>query len=449
MSFVCKKSTIQSSYSCGLQGTICIPGDRSLSHFSIILGGIAAGETQIRGVLESDDVLNTMRMMHYLGARFTKKDREWIVQGVGNGCLLSPEYPLDFKGFDMGYGLMMGVVGVYDFQTFFKGRAEILQPTLESLLAPLYQMGVQVKLPEDKRLPLVLHGPRTPNPIVYKSPMDSVQSKSVVLLAGLNTPGITEVIEPVKTQDHMEIILKEFGVDLLIKSDTIEDYSVRIEGRKRISGCNLKIPGDSSIAFFPLAAALLIPGSDIKLLNVLTNPLRVGIIDILREMGADITLSNSRIESGENIADIRVRFSKIKGITISDNRLRSIVDEYPILLVISAFAEGETIIKGLAEVMTSKQFSGIIECFNINNIQYEREGDYLMIKGVPGGKGLGCSTGHMVQSKFGYRVAMSFLVMGLASEYSVVVDDYTMISTIFPDFINLMKTLVARIVWVD
>ncbi|WP_354688086.1 3-phosphoshikimate 1-carboxyvinyltransferase [Candidatus Liberibacter africanus] len=448
MPFFCKKNPTESSQSVGLRGIIDIPGDRCLSHFSMILGGIASGRTQIRGLLESDDVLNTMRMMNYLGAHFTKKNSEWIVDGVGNGCLLSPKYPLNFKNFDMGYELMMGLVGVYDFETFFKGGRKVSQEIIEYILTPLRQMGVQVIPHREGCFSVALRGPRTPNPISYISPLALPQVKSAVLLAGLNTPGITEVVEPVKTQNHMEILLREFGVDLMINSNTSEDYSVKIKGRGSISGCNLKIPGDPSLALFPLAAALLIPESDIKILNVLINPLRIGSINILQEMGADINFSNHRIENGENVADIQVRFSNLKGITISEDRVSFAIDEYPILLVISAFAEGKTIMKGLGKLMRSKQFSSLLECFKINNVQYEKGEDYLVVMGMPKGKGLGSSAGHVVRSNFDC-ITMSFLIMGLASEHSIFVDDCSDTSAIFPKFINLMQGLGARIEWID
>ncbi|MEG8099449.1 3-phosphoshikimate 1-carboxyvinyltransferase [Candidatus Liberibacter brunswickensis] len=448
MSSFYKKNTIKSSYSCSLKGTVSIPGDRYFSHCSVILGGIASGKTQISGLLESDDVLNTMKMMNYLGANYTKKNSKWIVEGVGNGCLLSPEHPMNFKDFYIGYELIMGVVGVYDFQTFFKGCENISQKSIKSILDPLRNMGVQVIPIKRNCLPLSLHGPRIPNPISYRSPVASSQLKSVVLLAGLNTPGITEIVEPVKTHDHIENILKEFGVDLLVTTDINENYSVRIEGRKSISGCNLKVPGDPSFALFVLSAALLIAESNIKILRVSINPLRVGLINILQEMGANISFSNIRIESGENIADIQVRSSKLRGISISKSRIRSIIDECPILMVISAFAEGKTIMNGLEDLMRSNQFFAILECLQVNNIKYEKGKDHFVIIGAPSGSGLGSSSGHMVQSKFGYNIAMSFLIMGFASEYSVLVDDCYEISAVFPDFINLMQGLGARIEWI-
>ncbi|CAL9915980.1 3-phosphoshikimate 1-carboxyvinyltransferase [Candidatus Liberibacter solanacearum] len=443
--FLYKKRPARSSCSFGLTGTICVPGDRSISHFSIILGGLASGETRISGLLESDDVLKTIKSMNCLGAHFTKKNGEWIIKGVGNGCLLAPESPLDFENSEIGCELTMGLVGVYDFQTFFKG-GDLSKKAVERVLTPLIQMGAQVVPAKKNCLEFALHGPKTPNPIVYKSSMVSARMKSVVLLAALNALGATKVIESMKTQNHMEIMLKEFGVDLLVKSDKIRGYSVQIEGRKELSGCGLTIPGDPSFAIFPLAAALLIPGSDVQILNVLINPSRIGLINILQDMGADIAFVNHRIESGENIADIQVRFSNLKGITISEDRMPYMIDEYPILAIISAFAEGRTVIKGMGKL---ERLSTILEGLSINNVQCEQGENDLVVMGVPGGRGLGSRSGRMVQPKFDHRIAMSFLVMGLASEYSVVVDDCSMDSTICQDFINLMQGLGARIERMD
>ncbi|MBA5723768.1 3-phosphoshikimate 1-carboxyvinyltransferase [Candidatus Liberibacter sp.] len=442
------KCPVRALRSSDIQGAICVPGDKSISHRAVILGGIASGETRIRGLLESDDIVNTIHSMNSLGAKIEKKGREWIVKGVGNGCFLAPKAPLYFGNSGTGCRLVMGIVGVYDFQTLFKGDSSLSRRPMERILNPLSKMGVQVKsFGKEGCLPITLRGPGTSNPISYKIPMSSSQVKSAILLAGLNTPGITTVIEPLKTRDHTERMLERFGVNLSIKPDTIAGYSVRLQGRGKLSGCNLNISGDPSSAAFPIAAALLVPGSDVTILNVLVNPSRIGLIDTLQEMGADIVFLNPRIEGGEDVADIRVRFSELKGIVVPEERMPYMVDEYPILSVIASFAEGKTVMKGLQELRfkESDRLSAIAEGLRVNNVEHEEGCSHLMVVGVPGGKGLGSSLGNMVRSRFDHRIAMSFLIMGLASEYPVAVDDGNMISTSFPNFIELMQGLGAKI----
>ncbi|MBY7649016.1 MAG: 3-phosphoshikimate 1-carboxyvinyltransferase [Candidatus Liberibacter europaeus] len=442
MSCLYKKNPGIASFSDSIKGVIYIPGDKSISHRAIVLGGLASGETRIIGLLESDDIANTIKSMSCFGANFTKNGQEWIVKGVGNGCLLSPERPLYFGNSGTGCRLIMGLAAVYDFPMIFQGDESLSQRPMDRVLDPLRMMGVQVKSVKENFLPLYLNGPRTSNPITYEMPIASAQVKSAILLAGLNTPGITTVIEPVKTRDHTERMLKMFGVDL-----SLQPNEIHLKGRGNVSGCTIKIPGDFSSAAFPLAAAILVPGSDLKILNVSVNSSRIGLIDTLREMGADISFFNRRVESCEDIADIRVRYSSLKGVVVPEDRVPFMIDEYPILAVIAAFAEGKTIMKGLRELIfkESNRLSAIFEGLKINNVECEKGEDYLVVIGVPSGKGLGSCVGHMVKSRFDHRIAMSFLVMGLASEYPVVVDDCTMISTSFPNFIDLMQCLGAKI----
>ncbi|MBL0848792.1 MAG: 3-phosphoshikimate 1-carboxyvinyltransferase [Candidatus Liberibacter ctenarytainae] len=445
--FVHKKVPVRSSFSSSMHGTICVPGDKSMSHRALILGGIASGETRISGLLESYDTANTIQAMNSLGAYFIKTGMEWVVKGVGNGCLLSPENHLDFGNSGTGCRLVMGAAGIYDFQIVFRGDPSLSKRSMEHILNPLRRMGVQIKSTDNHCPPIVLFGPKTSNPITYRVPIASAQVKSAILLAGLNTPGITTVIEPVKTRDHTEIMLKEFGANVLIEPNSRGESSIHIEGRKNLTGCRLVIPGDLSSAAFPLAAALLVPGSDIKIVNVSINPSRMGLIDTLQEMGADISFLNSRVEIGEDVADIRVRSSNLKGVLVPEERVPLMIDEYPILSIIAAFAEGQTIMKGLRELRfkESDRLSAIVEGLKINNVEYEAGHDYLVVTGSPNGKGLGSSEGHMVPSRLDHRIAMSFLVMGLASEYPVTVDDCGMIPTSFPNFMDLMQCLGARI----
>lgn len=295
-----------------LKGTVRIPGDKSISHRSFMFGGLASGETRITGLLEGEDVINTGRAMQAMGAKIRKEGDTWIIDGVGNGALLAPEAPLDFGNAGTGCRLTMGLVGVYDFDSTFIGDASLTKRPMGRVLDPLREMGVQVKSAEGDRLPVTLRGPKTPNPITYRVPMASAQVKSAVLLAGLNTPGITTVVEPVMTRDHTEKMLQGFGADLSVETDRDGVRTIRLEGRGKLRGQVIDVPGDPSSTAFPLVAALLVPGSDLSIFNVLMNPTRTGLILTLQEMGARIEVLSSRLAGGEDVADLRVRYSELR-----------------------------------------------------------------------------------------------------------------------------------------
>ncbi len=430
-----------------LKGTVRIPGDKSISHRSFMFGGLASGETRITGLLEGEDVINTGKAMQAMGARIRKEGDTWIINGVGNGALLAPEAPLDFGNAGTGCRLTMGLVGVYDFDSTFIGDASLSKRPMGRVLDPLRQMGVQVKSAEGDRLPVTLHGPQTPNPITYRVPMASAQVKSAVLLAGLNTPGITTVIEPVMTRDHTEKMLQGFGADLSVETDPQGVRTIRLEGRGKLTGQVIDVPGDPSSTSFPLVAALIVPGSDITILNVLMNPTRTGLILTLQEMGADIEVMNKRLAGGEDVADLRVRYSELKGVTVPEERAPSMIDEYPVLAVTAAFAEGATVMHGLDElrVKESDRLSAVADGLKLNGVDCDEGEASLVVRGRPGGKGLGNASGETVRTHLDHRIAMSFLVMGLASEHPVTVDDATMIATSFPEFMGLMTGLGAKI----
>ena len=310
-----------------LSGTVRIPGDKSISHRSFMFGGLAAGETRITGLLEGEDVINTGKAMRAMGASIDKQGDTWVIQGTGNGALLAPEGPLDFGNAGTGSRLTMGLVGTYDMQTTFVGDASLSSRPMGRVLNPLREMGVQVKSANGDKLPVTLHGPKTPNPITYRVPMASAQVKSAVLLAGLNTPGITTVIEPVMTRDHTEKMLAGFGANLSVETDKDGVRTIRLEGRGKLTGQVIDVPGDPSSTAFPLVAALLVPGSDITILNVLMNPTRTGLILTLQEMGANIEVMNARNAGGEDVADLRVRHSDLKGVSVPAERAPSMIDE--------------------------------------------------------------------------------------------------------------------------
>ncbi|MDO6962320.1 3-phosphoshikimate 1-carboxyvinyltransferase [Rhizobium alvei] len=430
-----------------LKGRVRIPGDKSISHRSFMFGGLASGETRITGLLEGEDVINTGKAMAAMGAKIRKDGDIWIIEGTGNGALLAPEAPLDFGNAGTGCRLTMGLVGVYDFSSTFIGDASLSSRPMGRVLNPLREMGVQVQSAAGDRLPVTLHGPKTPNPITYRVPMASAQVKSAVLLAGLNTPGITTVIEPVMTRDHTEKMLQGFGANLTVETDADGVRTIRLEGRGKLTGQVIDVPGDPSSTAFPLVAALLVPGSDVVIENVLMNPTRTGLILTLQEMGASIEILNPRTAGGEDVADLRVRHSELKGVEVPAERAPSMIDEYPVLAVAACFAEGQTVMTGLEElrVKESDRLAAVATGLKLNGVDCDEGETSLTVRGVPSGKGLGNRSGAAVKTHLDHRIAMSFLVMGLASEHPVTVDDSRMIATSFPEFMGLMTGLGAKI----
>jgi 3-phosphoshikimate 1-carboxyvinyltransferase len=313
------------------------------------------------------------------------------------------------------------------------------------VLDPLRQMGVQVlKAAAGDRMPITLRGPRSTAPITYRVPMASAQVKSAVLLAGLNTPGITTVVEPVMTRDHTEKMLKGFGANIEITTDRDGVRHIRIEGQGKLTGRPIAVPGDPSSAAFPLVAALVVPGSDVVIENVLMNPTRTGLITTLLEMGASIEFMNRRDAGGEDVADLRVRSSELKGVSVPPERAPSMIDEYPVLAVAAAFAEGDTVMNGLEElrVKESDRLAAVARGLEANGVDCTEGKDSLSVRGRPGGKGFGGGT---VETHLDHRIAMAFLVMGLAAEKPVTIDDSAMIATSFPEFMGLMHGLGAEI----
>ena len=428
-----------------LAGTVRVPGDKSISHRSLMFGGLAAGETRITGLLEGEDVLRTGEAMKAMGAAIVKTDGEWVVRGTGNGALLEAEAPLDFGNAGTGSRLTMGLVGTYDMETTFIGDESLSKRPMKRVLDPLREFGTQiVSSAEGDRMPLTLRGPKRAAPITYRVPMASAQVKSAVLLAGLNTPGITTVIEPIMTRDHTEKMLKGFGAELEVETDAQGVRHIRLVGEGKLTGRTIAVPGDPSSAAFPLVAALIVPGSDITIENVLMNPTRTGLIDTLLEMGASIELMNRRDAGGEDVADLRVRYSELKGVTVPPARAPFMIDEYPVLAVAASFAEGETVMEGVDElrVKESDRLTATADGLKVNGVPCVEGHDFLRVTGRPGGEGLG---GGIVKTHLDHRIAMAFLILGLAAEKSVTVDDRAMIATSFPEFMDLMASLGAEI----
>ena len=428
-----------------LAGRVRVPGDKSISHRAMLFGGLAAGRTSVTGLLEGEDVMRTRAAMQAMGALIRREGERWIIDGTGNGALLEPREELDFGNAGTGSRLTMGLVGTYDMRTRFVGDASLSRRPMGRVLDPLRLMGVQVVEAEPgDRLPITLHGPRRANPVSYRVPMASAQVKSAVLLAGLNTPGITTVIEPVMTRDHTEKMLAGFGAELSVETDAQGVRHIRLVGGGRLTGQEIGVPGDPSSAAFPLVAALLVPGSDIVIENMLLNPTRTGLIDTLLEMGADISFLERRSTGGEEVADLRVRASELKGVTVPPSRAPFMIDEYPVLAVAASFAEGETVMEGLEElrVKESDRLAAVARGLEANGVDCTERETALLVRGQPGGKGLG---GGRVETHLDHRIAMSFLVMGLAAQKPVEIDDAAMIATSFPEFTGLMARLGADI----
>jgi 3-phosphoshikimate 1-carboxyvinyltransferase len=428
-----------------LTGRVRVPGDKSISHRSFMFGGLASGETRITGLLEGEDVMRTGEAMKAMGARIEQVGAEWVIQGTGNGCLLQPEAPLDFGNAGTGSRLTMGLVGTYDMETTFIGDASLSKRPMGRVLDPLREMGVQVlSAATGDRMPLTLRGPKHAAPITYRVPMASAQVKSAVLLAGLNTPGTTTVLEPVMTRDHTEKMLRGFGAIIEVETDATGLRTIRIEGEGKLTGQVIAVPGDPSSAAFPLVAALLVDGSDITIENVLMNPTRTGLILTLQEMGGDIELLDRRTAGGEDVADLRVRSSELRGVTVPPDRAPSMIDEYPVLAVAASFAEGTTVMDGLEElrVKESDRLAAVAAGLKANGVDCTEGEASLSVTGRPGGKGLGGGT---VATHLDHRIAMAFLVMGLAADKPVTVDDRAMIATSFPEFMGLMAGLGAII----
>lgn len=426
-----------------LSGRLRVPGDKSISHRSLIFGLLSAGETAISGLLEGEDVLRTADAVRALGAAVERLgEGRWRVRGVGIGGLSNPAGVLDFGNAGTGSRLMMGVVGGHPVTATFDGDASLRKRPMRRILDPLVMMGARVlSEAEGGRCPITLEGAREAVPIVYETPVASAQIKSAVLLAGLNAPGRTTVIEAEASRDHTERMLRHFGAEVNIEPHGAHGRRITLVGQPELTARPVVVPADPSSAAFPLVAALIVPGSDIVLEGVMMNPLRTGLITTLMEMGADITVLDRREEGGEEVADLRVRASALRGIEVPAERAPSMIDEYPILAVAAAYAEGETVMRGLQElrVKESDRLEAVRAGLLAAGVDAEISGDDLIVRGghVPGG---GTTATHL-----DHRIAMSFLVLGLASEKPMQVDDGAMIATSFPTFVPLMHGLGADI----
>jgi 3-phosphoshikimate 1-carboxyvinyltransferase len=437
------QTPLESRASGPLSGKVRVPGDKSISHRALILGALSVGETRISGLLEGEDVLNTAKSMQALGAKVERTGLfAWKVAGVGVAGFAQPASPLDFGNSGTGCRLVMGAVAGCPITAVFDGDASLRSRPMRRILDPLELMGAKAgESKEGGRLPLTLHGARDPVPILYRTPVASAQIKSAVLLAGLAAPGVTTVIEQEASRDHTELMLKHFGAEIVSVNEGSHGRKIALTGQPELHGAEVIVPADPSSAAFPIVAALVVEGSDVTFSDVMTNPLRTGLFKTLREMGASIEESEVRGDAGEPMARLRVRASKLRGVEVPPERAPSMIDEYLVLAVAASFAEGTTIMRGLQElrVKESDRLEATAAMLRVNGIKVEIAGDDLIVEGrghVPGGG--------LVATHMDHRIAMSALVMGLATYKPVKVDDTAFIATSFPDFIPMMRSLGAE-----
>lgn len=428
-----------------ISGSPTIPGDKSISHRSLMFGGLAIGETVICDLLEGEDVIRTADAMRAMGASIEKDENNniWRCHGVGIGGLQEPAQVLDMGNSGTSTRLLMGLIGGHHITAQLTGDASLTKRPMNRVIKPLEQMGVEITAREGGRLPLSISGPQDTLSIEYKLPVASAQVKSAILLAGLSAMGKTTVIEEKPTRDHTENMLRHFGVPVDVhQRDGV--YHISVTGQQDLKGTTVHVPSDPSSAAFPCVAALLTPGSELTMANILMNERRSGVYDCLIEMGADITFTNERIEAGEKVADLVVRGgASLKAIDVPENRVPSMIDEFPILAMAAACAEGTTRMTGLEELRVKESdrllvvYNGLKAC----GVNIEKGEDWLIIYGT----GDAPKGGVTIETALDHRIAMSFLILGGVSQEPIMVDDGAPILTSFPNFVALMNDLGAKI----
>lgn len=426
-----------------LRGNVHVPGDKSVSHRSLMLGALAVGETRISGLLEGEDVLATAAAMSALGAQVTRQtDGTWQVYGCGIGGLTAPDDVLDMGNSGTAARLLMGILAGHPLTATMTGDASLRSRPMERIMKPLRDIGAMFVSAHGGRLPITISGTQDPIPITFELPVASAQLKSAVLLAGLSAPGETSVIETVPTRDHTERLLRQFGADIRITKTTDDKSQVSLTGQPELKGQSVTIPADISSAAFPIVAALSVPSSDIRLDNIGNNPLRTGLIDTLIEMGADIERSDERHAEGEPVCDLTVRAGPLRGVNVPPERAPSMIDEFPVLAVAAATAQGVTRMTGLAELRIKESdrlalmAKGLAAC----GVRVEETADSLTVHGCAGPP----PGGTTIDARLDHRIAMSFLVLGATSENPIRVKQTETITTSFPDFAGVMNKLGAR-----
>ena len=427
-----------------LRGSIRVPGDKSVSHRSLMLGALAVGETRITGLLEGADVLATAAAMRALGAEVTRHDDgTWTVAGRGIGALQTPSGVIDMGNAGTGVRLLMGLVATHPITCVFTGDASLSRRPMERVMGPLRAFGTRFTARDGGLLPITVEGAADPVPIAAEMTVASAQVKSAVLLAGLNTPGETSVIEHVATRDHTENMLRHFGAEVITEPLPDGGVSVRLIGQPELKAADILVPADISSAAFPLVAALLVPDSEVRIEAVGLNPLRAGLVETLIDMGADITIENRRTEGGEPVGDLVAKTSAISGIDVPPARAASMIDEYPVLSVAAALATGTTRMTGIGElrVKESDRLAAMVDGLTACGVVVRSGEDWMEVDGLAGPpKG-----GSEIAVDLDHRIAMSFLVLGCVTENPVVIDDADAIGTSFPGFVDLMNGLGTQI----
>ena len=431
--------TASAERSPALTGTVRAPGDKSISHRALIFGALAEGKSRITGLLEGADILSTAGAMRSFGADVQKHDDgSWSVTGCGETGFVSPDMPVDCGNAGTGVRLIMGAASGFSLSAVFTGDASLSARPMGRVLDPLSEMGVTYQAKKGGRLPVTLRSDGALSPIDYTPPHASAQVKSAILLAGLGSTGITTVTEPTLSRDHTENMLKAFGAEVTVKPMG-HGQKVSVKGPVTLKAANVAVPGDPSSAAFPIVAALITPGSDITIENVMMNPTRIGLFETLSEMGAYIRSDNFRTSGGEVIADIQVKYSKLHGVIVPPERAPSMIDEYPILAIAAAYASGTTTMRGIAEmrVKESDRISATVALLENNGVETSEYEDGFSVKGGS------VAGGGTVKTHHDHRIAMSALILGLNADAPVHIDDGSMIATSFPTFFTVMDNIGA------
>ncbi|GGE84523.1 3-phosphoshikimate 1-carboxyvinyltransferase [Sphingomonas prati] len=431
-----------------LSGRVRVPGDKSISHRALMLSALAVGRSTIDGLLEGEDVHATAGALRAMGATIVRSDDgRWTVDGVGVGGLLQPAIALDMGNSGTSTRLLMGLVASHPITATFTGDASLSKRPMGRVIDPLSAMGADITASPGGRLPLMVRGLNPAVPLDYRLPVASAQVKSAVLLAGLNTPGITRVIEPVPTRDHSERMLAGFGATVDVTMDADGTRTIAIHGPADLKPQHIDVPGDPSSAAFLVVAALIVPGSEVRIENVGINPTRAGLFGVLQAMGADLTFHDQRQVGGEPVADLVVRGSTLHGIEVPTETAPSMIDEYPVLFVAAALARGRTTLRGLEELRVKESDRIAVMATGLRAIGavVEELPDGLIIDGRDGVPFPGLPAGSApVRTHLDHRIAMSFAVAGLAATGPVTIDDTSPIATSFPTFPTLLATLGAR-----
>jgi len=428
---------LSSSKTGPLLGTITVPGDKSISHRALIMGAVSIGESKILGLLEGEDVLGTATALRALGADIYKdKKKVWHVHGVGIGGLREPDVSLNMGNSGTGVRLLMGLVATHPIEVTFTGDSSLSSRPMKRITDPLEKFGAKFSGNSDGTLPIKVIGAKSPIPISYELPMASAQVKSAIMLAGLNTPGRTTVVEKISTRDHSERIFKYFGVPI-----EIDNNNIYVSGHAELTAKEMTVPADPSSASFLVVAAIITEGSDLIIKNVGMNPARTGLFETLLDMGGQIYFKNKRQSCGEDIADIHVKYSKLKGIEVPHERAASMIDEYPVLCAAAANAEGNTVMRGINElrVKESDRIAVMVEGLQACGVNVIEHDDGMTVSKSE------VSGGTLVATHLDHRIAMSFLILGLNSKKTISIDDGRVIETSFPEFTDLMNSLGAQI----